>query len=350
MTRPPWTRSLPARAGALLGVGVVLAASAIGSQPAQAVSAAAPAAPAAVPCGQVSVKLVPSCGAWFGLSATPQTHAKLAYLEGLVNRKFDIVYNFHRIGDTLPTPSERQLVKEGRMLHVNIETTQLSWAQVAAGAADAALTKQAQGLKSLNVPVMINFDHEPDAKKKAVRGTPAEFVAAFRHVHDVFDQAGATNAVWVWVTTGYKGNFGRLLALYPGNAYVDWLSWEAYTGVGCDENPTLGTAASFYKNVSPMYNWVRTTGAAGGIDASKPIIISEYDAVYNTPDPTVTANWYRGIPGALQTSFPNIKAIQKWDVPGNCRYATDTDPEITAAIRAIGTKPYLNQPRPYGPS
>ena len=292
-------------------------------------------------------KLVPSCGAWFGIASTPQTQPQLNYLEGLVNRKFDIVYNFHKIGDVLPTPSEKAIVRDGRMLHVNIETKTFSWAQVASGAADAQLTQQARGLQSLGVPVYINFDHEPDAGKKAVRGTPADFVAAYRHVHQVFDQAGANNAVWVWVVTGFKGNFKKLPALYPGNDVVDWISWEAYTEVGCPENPTLGTAASFYKNVSPMYNWLRTTGAASGIDASKPIMISEYDATYNTPDPSVTANWYHGMVPALKTSFPNIKAIQKWDVPGNCRYPLDTDPVITAAIKQAGANPYVNQPRPY---
>lgn len=27
---------------------------------------------------------------------------------------------------------------------------------------------------------------------------PSEFVAAFRHVHDVFDSVGASNVIWIW--------------------------------------------------------------------------------------------------------------------------------------------------------
>lgn len=341
-------RGFPLRHGLLsLGVGALLLAPSLSSSSAASAASAgtSPGAQAAV-CGQVSAKLVPSCGAYFGIVTTPQQYSRLTYLEGLVGRSFDIVYDFHAIGDDLPTPGERRLVQEGRILHVNIETTKLSWAQVAAGQADPQLATQARGLQSLGVPVMINFDHEPDAQKKAVRGTPDEFVAAYRHVHDVFAAAGASNAVWVWVTTGYSGNFSRLLPLYPGNAYVDWLSWEAYTGVKCPSPSTLSASASFYKNVSPMYHWLHTTGAAGGIDDTKPIIISEYDAVYNTPDPMVTANWYRKMAPVLKTSFPGIKAVQKWDVPGgNCRYNLDTSPEITAAIKAVGANPYMNQPR-----
>lgn len=301
---------------------------------------------AAADCGPVSPKLVPGCGAWFGIATTPQDYQRLSHVEALIGRTFDMVYDFHAVGDALPTAGERRLVREGRMLHVNIESTKLSYAQIAAGAADSELTTQAHGLQSLGVPVLINFDHEPDARKKDGRGTPAEFVAAYRHVHDVFAAAGAANAVWAWVTTGYSGNFDRLLSFYPGNDDVDWISWEAYTGVKCPSPSTLSASASFYKNVQPMYKWLHTTGAAGGIDVTKPIIISEYDAVYNTADPSVTANWYRGMVPAIKTSFPGIKAIQKWDVPGgNCRYSTDTDPQITAAIKVAGANPYVNQPR-----
>ncbi len=326
-------------------VAAILVALGLGSVPPVAASTTAPQAAAAEPCGLISAKLVPSCGAWWGIATRPQSYAQLAHLEGEMGRKFDTYYEFHIIGDTMPNAGERQAVAEGRMLHVNLETTKYSWAQVANGVADAKIRVQAQGIASLHKQVFINFDHEPDAAKKAVRGTPAQFVAAFRHVHDLFLAAGATNTVWMWVTTGWKSNFNRLLALYPGNDVVDWISWEAYTEVGCGTHPVLGTAASFKKNVTPMYNWLHTTGAAGGIDATKPIMISEYGATYNTPDPNVTANWYKGIPTALRTNFPHIKAVQKWDILGNCRYNIDTDPVITEAVRVAGSDPYVNQPR-----
>lgn len=325
--------TVAAAACCLLAAGLVAASAA---QPAQADST----------CGTVTTTLVPACGAWWGIAANPQSYAQVSHLEGEMGRQFDTVYDFHTVGDTLPTPGERQLVSQGRILHINLETTKYSWSQIASGDADARLTAQAQGVASLRQRVFINFDHEPDAAKKAVRGTPANFVAAYRHVHQLFLNEGASNTVWIWVVTGWKNNFGALLSLYPGNDVVDWISWEAYTQVGCPAYPTLSSRASFVQNVSPMYNWLHSVGAQGGIDATKPIMISEYDATYNTPDPNVTANWYAGISAALQSSFPQIKAIQKWDVAGNCRYPIDTDPIIMSAMRTMGQDPYFNQVRP----
>jgi beta-mannanase len=56
-----------------------------------------------------------------------------------------------------------------------------------------------------------------------------EYVVAWRHVHDIFAAAGATNVSWVWcpfVDPG--GTMTDLGSLYPGDAYVDWTGLDGY--------------------------------------------------------------------------------------------------------------------------
>jgi PKD repeat protein len=299
----------------------------------------------AATCGTLSPLAVPACGALWGIATPGGSEAALNADEATVGRNFDLIYDFHQIGDTLPTAAEVHEVATGHLLHVNIEST--NWVAVRNGVNDAALTKQALGVKSLNAPVYVTFNHEPDVKSKVSRGTAADFVAAWRHVHDLFTAAGATNAVWVWVMVGWYPNFPGYAAFYPGNDDVDWLSWEAYSTTSCGtaRNPLTST---FADAAGPMYQWIHDGhGAAAGIDITKPEMISEYGANYDTGNPGAQGAWYGGIPQALQTQFPDIKAVAKWDNPGgNCRYDMAESPLTIAGMTAAGHDPYVNQTPP----
>ena len=59
---------------------------------------------------------------------------------------------------------------------------------------------------------------------------PGEFVTAWRHVHDIFTEVGATNATWVWCP---NIDLTRKLQtplqdLYPGDDYVDWTCLDGF--------------------------------------------------------------------------------------------------------------------------
>ena len=299
----------------------------------------------AATCGTLSPLAVPACGALWGIATPGGSQSALQSDEATVGRNFDIVYDFHQVGDTLPTAAEVDEVASGHLLHVNIEST--NWVAVRNGTQDAALTKQALGVKSLHAPVYVTFNHEPDVKSKVSRGTAADFVAAWRHVHDLFAANGVTNAIWVWVMVGWYPNFPGYAAFYPGNDDVDWLSWEAYSTTSCGtaRNPLTST---FANAAGPMYQWLHDGhGVAAGIDISKPEMISEYGANFDSGNPGAQGAWYQGIPQALQTQFPDIKAVAKWDNPGgNCRYDMAESPLTTAGVTAAGHDPYVNQTPP----
>ncbi|MGN6700450.1 MAG: glycoside hydrolase family 26 protein, partial [Thermomicrobiales bacterium] len=58
--------------------------------------------------------------------------------------------------------------------------------------------------------------------------TAAEYVATWRHVHDIFREEGATNVRWVWspnVADAYTTPFAEV---YPGDNYVDWIALVGY--------------------------------------------------------------------------------------------------------------------------
>ncbi len=58
--------------------------------------------------------------------------------------------------------------------------------------------------------------------------TPADFVAAWRHFHDLASSVGASNITWVFCpNTEFPGST-PLEQVYPGDAYVDWTCIDGY--------------------------------------------------------------------------------------------------------------------------
>ncbi|MET8911528.1 glycosyl hydrolase [Micromonospora sp. NPDC004551] len=110
--------------------------------------------------------------------------------------------------------------------------------RIADGEFDDYLRSWAEGVKSLGYPVAIRFAHEMNGDwypwcEKANGNRPGEYVEAWRHVHDLFERAGATNVSWVWSPNArWSKTTGNLAEFYPGDDYVDWVGATGYYGTG----------------------------------------------------------------------------------------------------------------------
>lgn len=301
--------------------------------------------------------LVPSCGVLWGVATDPNTQAAVDSVESATRTRFDMVYRFHDLNDRFPTADERTMVADGRVLHVTVtarifgSARVITWREITDGLFDHDLGNQARGIAALGVPVFVTFDHEPDRTDRAVHGSPADFISAWRHVHDLYARNGARNAVWVWVVTGYPPFFEAAARTWPGNDYVDWIGWEAYNGSGCASGAiTPLSYKSFATAALRFYRWVHAHGSRYGIDADKPMMISEAASVVYPTMPARTAQWYAGIPSTL-ARYRQIRAVTLWDRPGNggCRYRFDDVPGVPAAIGSAGALvhyPLLFTPSP----
>ncbi|TMD98286.1 MAG: hypothetical protein E6I72_03495, partial [Chloroflexi bacterium] len=104
---------------------------------------------------------------------------------------------------------------------------------IAAGNFDAYIDSWAVGLKAYGYPVMLDVFHEMDGNwypwGYGVNGnTQADLIAAYRHVHDRFALAGATNVQWVWNPDAWNPAGVDQRTFYPGDAYVDWMAIDVY--------------------------------------------------------------------------------------------------------------------------
>jgi hypothetical protein len=158
-----------------------------------------------------------------------------------------------------------------------------SLAEIAGGSLDPYLRRYAHDLARLGLPVAIRLDHEmnggwyPWSVYTTVNGrdgrTGAQwYQLMWRHVHDVFAQAGATNVLWVWSPNLITFASSDFRDFYPGDAYVDWIGLSGYYRRGTE-------APDFDTTYGPTLRKLRDPVLFP--HAPKPILLSEIGATEN---------------------------------------------------------------------
>lgn len=120
------------------------------------------------------------------------------------------------------------------------------------------------------MPVVIDFADEFNGqweKWGTKYVTPKQYVAAWRHIHETFIDAGASNVIWAWspnIVNPVKSV--KLEPYYPGDAYVDWVGLVGYWTIDEDNafdsvfGPTIDQIRTFTKK--PMI-LIETAAMAG---------------------------------------------------------------------------------------
>lgn len=300
-------------------------------------------------CGVVSPILEPSCGAWFGMwprtradgTSSTDLYGNVVSLEQRLGRRLDLVTRYYGWTQLPFDQADRALRDGGRLLLVDVRarnfTTDryVSWPSIAAGDHDGYLRQIATRAREFGTKVFFSFHQEPEYELErdlGDLGTPADYAAAYRHIRDVFDAAGATNVVWVWWVMGYLGVASWYPALYPGDAYVDWISWDPYDFNACRGQGEKTPAAT----IGPFYDWLTENRLGDG----KPLMLSEYGS-----HGTDRGDWYRGLAQALPDR-PRIKAIVQWNSRvGDCDTRVTSSDDNWGGFRDLAHHPYLQQRR-----
>jgi hypothetical protein len=101
-------------------------------------------------------------------------------------------------------------------------------AEVAAGEQDSEIRAWAQEAKAFGYPFLFRPWWEVNGNWYSW-GRDPEYVAAWRHFHDLVEEEGATNVTWAWVVnTIWWDPASDPTPYYPGDAYVDWVGMDAY--------------------------------------------------------------------------------------------------------------------------
>ena len=173
---------------------------------------------------------------------------------------------------------------------------------IAAGTQDSFVRAWAKGAATWGKTIYLRPMHEMNGDwypwGRGVNGnTPADFINAWRHLHNIFDQEGATKVKWVWCPNVRYGKEYPLADLYPGSSYVDWTCLDGYNW-GTD--PHLGQPAwqSFGAIFGATYTQIMD------LAPGKPMMIGE---MASTEHGGNKADWIRQ---TYLTDIPKYSAIK----------------------------------------
>ncbi|HXA29201.1 MAG TPA: glycosyl hydrolase [Candidatus Angelobacter sp.] len=197
--------------------------------------------------------------------------------------------------------------------------------QIAAGVFDSYVRSWADALRSVRHRVLLRFDHEMNGSWSqwstgVSAQIPADYVAAWRHVHDVFAAEGVTNVRWVWSpNVAYTGST-PLQLLYPGDAYVDVAAIDGYNWGPVD---LFHTWQSFSQVFSPTIAQVQAIThrplmigevACGTVGGDKAAWITDFFATLHRTPAITGFIWF------------NANKEEDWRI--------DSSPATTAAFQA----------------
>ncbi len=280
--------------------------------------------------------LVPSAGALFGAWVEPtdgfttgDEEASIATLEHELGRRLAIDQLYARWSAAMPLAIARWDLRNGSI-------PMISWGGaptrlITSGRYDAQIRARALELRALRGPVLLRWFAEMDGTvNRADAGSPQNFIAAWRHIHDIFTSVGATNVSWVWCPTAYNFSTGYAQQFYPGSTFVNWVGADGYNWA-----PRLRRArwTSFGQIFSSFYRW--------GVSSGKPLLIGEYGVLEGAPGQK--AAWFQQADRELQTQFRAIRAVVYFDSDhDNFDWRVTTSPTAFAAFRAFATDPYFS--------
>jgi beta-mannanase len=156
--------------------------------------------------------------------------------------------------------------------------------------------------------------------------TTDKTVAAWRHVHDVLIDDGATNIKFVWnVNCGSVPNTtaNALENYWPGSSYVDFVSIDGYNWG--NHNPAWSSWVTPTDIFGDAYRRITTM-------TTKPLFIAEVASSSNGGD---KAAWITDFFGEMGARFPRVKGVCWFNADKEEDWRVEQTPATTAAMRKI---------------
>jgi hypothetical protein len=266
----------------------------------------------------------------------------LTRLESLVSRKFATHRRNYPWKHPLTTELDQALARDGRLPLVSWLARDknggaMSWKHIASGAEDAWIRKQAQDARSFGKRIYLIFHHEPENEP----GLAADYRAAYRHIHSIFENVGTPNVTWILtlMAVTYKGANGGGDRWYPGD-FIDMLGGDGY---------------NWYPS-RPWKKWVQFEGIFRGLHEygqkkKRPIYVVETgcqeqtDCGHSGGDGHAKADWFFAAGDTIK-SWQSVRAIS-YSNTTHSKEGCDTDWRFDSskaslvAYKAVGLGSYF---------
>lgn len=278
-----------------------------------------------------------------------------------------IVRTYYRLGEQFGGRTSDSIMHQGSTMIISLDLPRrgVGYASIVAGRHNRAirrfLTQVERSAVHYHIPaVYVSFEHEANSPSHSRLGTPAQFVAAWRHIHKL-----AARARLNWNTGGrlhwvlildrmtyftraerprWSFPMGFAANYYAGRSYVDALAADGYNAGSCGKPEPSGFLQPGDSMVTPraMFNPLLTFAKKHG---HSPVIISEWASV-RYRNPAVRPRFIH-LMQEYTVDHPAIKAVSYWDSwgPGArgyggphsaaCNFTVNKDPRSLAALAVM---------------
>jgi hypothetical protein len=279
---------------------------------------------------------------------------KFAAVQGALGRKLAIVRVYDVIGERFLTPKLAQLMSHGTTVLVSLDTFPghgPNYASIAAGQHDGTIMAWLHSVEHAAVTyhlpaIYVTFEHEADnLSKHRGLGTPAQFVRAWDHIHQLavsahldWQQGGRIH--WAMILMHYAYLNGKAASYWPGTREADIVAADGYNTGGCRQ--ARRTHSGFTTGRTPpvtpasLFSKVVTFAVARHV----PVFIAEWGSVaYSSP--SVRVGFIQQMRRFVQ-AHREIAGILYWDsqVPP-CSYIVNNSPTSLAALAGMGHSPHF---------
>lgn len=241
-------------------------------------------APTPAPAVAVQTPPAPSPASVVGFTGTgvPQSWAPVAAFSKAIGHPVNLAMYYSGWNEKFRLQFAEAAWSHGAQVMVNVAPGG-SLAGIAAGDGDGYLRRLAAQIKAFGHPVVLAFGHEAngDWYSYGYKHQPAaEYIAAYRHVHDVMTAAGALNITWLWtVNVPAGGGTAPPSAYWPGSAYVSEIGIDGYDWTG---------TKTFAEQFGPTIAAVRALSSA-------PVLIAETSVIHGPDAASQVTGLFNGI-------------------------------------------------------
>ncbi|MFI9272722.1 glycoside hydrolase family 26 protein [Kitasatospora sp. NPDC052896] len=253
----------------------------------------------------------------------PQTLAPVDAWTQIAGKAPNLLVYYLGWGDDFQPDQTLAVWKHGMLPYVAWEPFKKTLQQIAGGGEDDYIQRTAEAIRALNVPVAISFGHEMNGDWYpwgTKQNTPADFVKAWQHLHDRFQDVGVSNVIWVWSPNVINpAPTVQLKPYYPGDGYVDWLGVIGYyAATGPHTFDTL---------FGPTLDEVRAFTA-------KPVLLSETASEPTPRKPADIADLFAGV-----AARDDVLGFVWFDLNKETDWRIDSSPQSLAAFRNAAADP-----------
>ena len=256
-----------------------------------------------------------------------------------LGRRLDVLNVYEAFSWERPLPTD--LLHAAAAANVTPEITWEPWdpnggahqplyslGQIAGGRYDAYIAQWARDAAAYPGELLLRFAHEMNGTwypwAVGVAGSTADdYVAAYRRVRRIFDDAGATRVQWVWSPNVIlSGNSDVIQRSFPGGQFVDIIGVDGYNW-GTDNGHHWQQPADLFG---------ATLDLMASIAPDKPVWINEVGCTDHGGD---KAAWITALGQFLPTTA--VQSLVWFNVgdPGEPDWRLTATPQSTAAAKAM---------------